>query len=34
MKLLLDTYIWVWTLITADGDLCDCPDIEVLANTR
>ncbi|MCY4482066.1 MAG: type II toxin-antitoxin system VapC family toxin [Spirochaetaceae bacterium] len=22
------------TLITADGDLCDCPDIEVLANTR
>ena len=22
------------TLITADGDRCDCPDIEVLANTR
>ena len=22
------------TLITADGNLCDCPDIEVLANTR
>ena len=22
------------TLITADGDLCDCPDIEVLANMR
>ena len=22
------------TLVTADGDLCDCPDIDVLANTR
>ena len=22
------------TLVTADRDLCDCPDIEVLANTR
>ena len=22
------------TLITADGDLCACPDIEVIANTR
>ena len=22
------------TLVTADGDLCDCPDIDVLANIR
>ena len=22
------------TLVTADGGLCDCPDIDVLANTR